>query len=99
AGTVILSGGSMSSTALLNIQGGSIAGTGTITANVSNTGGIVSPSKATVPTGPTGILNITGTYTQGAAGGLNIDLGGTGAGTGFDQLNVSGTATLNGALN
>jgi uncharacterized repeat protein (TIGR01451 family) len=99
AGMIILSGGALNSTTTLNIQGGSLIGAGAITANVSNSGGIVSPSKANAPTGPTGIISITGNYTQTAAGALNVDLGGTSAGTGFDQLTVSGTATLAGLLN
>ena len=44
-----------------------------------------------------GFLNITGNYTQTANGSLVLDLGGTDPGT-FDQLNVSGTVTLDGDL-
>lgn len=42
---------------------------------------------------------ITGTYTQGSAAALDIDIGGTTAGTNFDQLTITGAASLNGTLN
>jgi uncharacterized repeat protein (TIGR01451 family) len=77
----------------LTLNGGILNGKGTITGDVNNAGGNVNPG-----TSP-GILTITGNYTQGAAGALNLDLNGTTAGTLYDQLNVSGTATLGGALN
>ena len=78
-----------------NNPGGIIQGTGTL--NVSGTtftnGGNVNP--ATSP----GILNVTGNYTQSATGMLNIEIGGVNPGTEFDQLDISGSATLDGALN
>src|SRR5262249_62212147 len=39
------------------------------------------------------------TYTQTCTGALNVDLGGTTAGTQYDRLAVSGTASLGGTLN
>jgi VCBS repeat-containing protein len=45
--------------------------------------------------------NITGTVTVGTSGAVEIELGGTTPGTGagnYDQLNISGSATLSGAL-
>jgi autotransporter family porin len=44
-----------------------------------------------------GTLNVSGDYTQTATGKLTLKLGGVGAGQ-YDQLNVSGTATLAGTL-
>ena len=41
---------------------------------------------------------INGTYSQMASGSLNVDLGGTTAGSQYDQLLVSGTAALGGQL-
>ena len=73
---------------------GSLIGVGTVTGNVIN-GGQVSPGGV----GKAGVLNITGNYTQNAGGILNIDLGGTTAGTQFDQLAVTGVASLAGTLN
>jgi len=46
-----------------------------------------------------GTIAITGNYTQGSSGALGIGIGGLTAGTQFDQLTVSGTATLAGTLN
>jgi hypothetical protein len=41
---------------------------------------------------------VSGNFTQGAFGSLQIDLGGTGAGTGYGQLNLTRTASLGGNL-
>ncbi len=92
AGSTNLSGGHLSG-GTLNIQGGSLAGTGIITASVTNAAQ-VSPGGS----GAAGTLAIVGNYTQASGGTLNVELGGTGAGT-FDKLTVSGSATLNGTLN
>ncbi len=48
------------------LSGGTLAGTGTVQANLSNTGGTVAPGFSP------GILNVTGNYTQGAGGTLAI---------------------------
>ena len=79
----------------VNLNGGVLSGNGTVAANLNNTAGQVNPGGA----GTAGVIAITGTYTQGASGVLNIDIGGVTAGSEFDQLNVSGTATLDGTLN
>jgi hypothetical protein len=92
AGATILNGGTINGGAL-SINGGALSGTGTINANVTN-GGQVIPGG----TGAAGLLTINGNYTQTATGSLNIELGGTVAGS-SDQLVVSGAATLGGALN
>jgi len=44
------------------------------------------------------VLHIDGIYTQAAAGKLQIELGGTTAGTNYDQLLVSGAVSLAGTL-
>jgi hypothetical protein len=80
----------------VNIQGSSLTGSGTVNGNLVNAG-IVSPGVAG-PSPSAATLTINGDYTQTLAGALNIKLGGTTAGS-FDQLNVSGLATLDGALN
>jgi hypothetical protein len=76
------------------LNGGGLSGSGTINANVSNSGQ-VSPGGAGTP----GTLTITGSYTQTSAGSLNVDLGGAGLGSQYDQLAVSGSISLAGALN
>ena len=73
------------------MNGGALTGSGTINANVTN-GGQVIPGG----TGAAGMLTINGNYTQTATGSLNIELGGTAAGS-SDQLAVSGTASLGGS--
>ena len=45
------------------------------------------------------MLAIGGTYTQGSGGVLNINIGGSTAGSGYGQLNVTGAAALAGTLN
>lgn len=77
--------------AAVDIQGGLLAGTGTIHADVTNSG--------TVDPGPgIGALTIAGNYTQTAAGTLAVEIGGLNAGTDFDQLNVAGSVRLDGRL-
>ncbi len=46
-----------------------------------------------------GLLSISGKYTQTATGSLNVELGGTTAGSQYDELVVSGTAMLGGTVN
>lgn len=69
-----------------------LTGNGDVTAAVFNSGGTVAPG-ATL-----GTLHITGPYTQGSTGKLQIQLGGTTAGSQYDRLWVSGAATLAGTL-
>ncbi|HKM52557.1 MAG TPA: Ig-like domain repeat protein, partial [Isosphaeraceae bacterium] len=92
AGTTVLNGGSING-GPLSIDGGALSGTGTINASVIS-GGQVVPGG----TGAAGLLTINGTYTQTATGSLNIELGGTSAGSQYDQLAVSGKASLGGTL-
>ena len=91
AGALLLKGGDLSSTQVLNLQGGLLGGSGTVTASVTN-GGQVSPGAST------GVLTISGAYTQTAIGVLDIQIGGLETGTSFDQLNVTGAASLDGTL-
>ena len=91
-GSTILNGGALASTTTIDIQGGSLSGFGTVTANVSNAGQ-VNPGLSS------GILNIDGNYTQTPTGVLNVEIGGLAPGTGFDQLNITGNAALDGTLN
>ncbi len=68
-----------------------LLGSGTIPGNLVNSGAIV------VGRG-TGLLTVTGAYTQNANGTLQIDLEGSVAGSSYDQLAVGGLATLDGTL-
>ena len=91
AGETLLTGGILNSNGTININGGVLGGAGNIDANISNAGS-VSPGTST------GILRIDGNYTQTSDGLLDLEIGGLVAGTDFDQLDVTGTATLAGTL-
>ena len=69
-------------------SGGTLLGSGQIVGNVVNTNGIVSPGDSP------GTLGITGNYTQGSAGTLDIEF----TNSLHDLLNVSGLATTGGLL-
>src|SRR6185369_7316891 len=71
----------------LDIQGGSLTGTGSVFASVSN-GGTVSPGFSA------GIIEVHGDYLQNSTGAYATQLGAP-----SDQLKVFGTVTLAGALN
>ncbi len=92
AGATILNGGQLDGTIVVNA--GLLSGTGTISGNVTNSGQ-VDPGGV----GVAGSITINGTYIQTTTGVLNFDLGGTTAGTGYDQLVVSGAAALAGQFN
>jgi hypothetical protein len=90
-GTVAVSSGGA-----FAFNGGSVFGNGgTFTGNVTS-GGAFNIGDAVKTAGK---LAITGTYAQTLAGSLNVDIGGLTPGTLFDQLNVSGAASLGGTLN
>jgi hypothetical protein len=77
----------------VDLQGGLLAGSGTINANVTNDSEIdVGGAEQT------GILTINGDYTQRVGGVLQIKIGGLTPGDEFDQLKITGQATLDGTL-
>ncbi len=78
----------------LTVSAGSLFGTGAITGAVASSGTVTPGNSST----STGILQDTGAYTQNTAGALDISIGGTTAGTKYDQLNPT-TASLHGTLN
>ncbi len=91
AGDTDLQGGTLAATGPVSLQGGLLSGSGMVSGNVNNAA-VVGPGDSA------GTISITGNYTQTSAGTLNIELGGVATGQ-FDQLLVSGTATLDGTLN
>ena len=95
-GSTTLSGGTLAARAGgVAINGGSLVGSGTVAGNVSiNNTARVNPGGV----GAAGILTIAGTYSQAAGTTLTVDLGGTTPGSGYDQLKVTGAATLDGTL-
>jgi hypothetical protein len=94
-GRLTLSGGPLTLGTGVNAgDGGLLTGNGTIIGAVDNLSGTVSP-------GDPNILTIEGSYLQGVNGVLSMDIagpGGAGAANGYDQLDVSGSVTLNGTL-
>ncbi len=112
-GITELNGGNLTFSNEAVFDGGSLVGTGTITGNIKNNGSTFSPGSsltqratnrnsagATASSGfAPGTITINGNYTQGANAVLDLEIGGATAGTGYDQLQVSGTATLAGTLN
>jgi hypothetical protein len=82
AGSTILNG-TLAATTLVDLQGGSLSGTGTVNGNLQNEASILIGTSTTA-----GTLTITGNYTQIATGSLTIKVGGPNAGTDFDRLVV-----------
>jgi len=85
AGALFFNGG-IGTTTIAN--GAFLGGTGTVSGNLTNNG-TLSPGYSP------GTINVAGNYTQGATGRLVIQLA---SGTSFDQLLITGTASLAGTL-
>src|SRR5262249_52533804 len=75
------------------VSGGLLSGIGTIQGNVNNSAGRVAPGDSP------GLLTITGNYSQASDAVFDVELGGTSPGSAYDQLSVSGSATLAGGIN
>ena len=93
SGTLVVKGGATVGVANLLTIGsmGTVNWNGTFNFNLQNGGTIAS---ATPPT----TRQINGNYMQTSAGKLQISLGGTAPGSGYDQLHVSGAVALGGTL-
>jgi hypothetical protein len=78
----------------VEIQGGSLFGTGTITSSLISSGVVTAGDSLSKP----GVLSPS-TYTQNAKGSLDIQLGGTTVGAQYSQLAVANGASLSGTLN
>jgi hypothetical protein len=78
---------------MFNLQGGTLAGTGYVYADLTNAGRLQVGGA-----GVAGYLLIFGNYTQTATGILEIDLGGLIAGGNHDLFIVAGAASLSGTL-
>jgi hypothetical protein len=94
-GTTSLQGGSLFHPGRsMNFNGGRVSGNGTIQSQlVANNGAVFAPGNSP------GSLVINGNYAQSANGILDVELGGTTPGTQYDQMIVTGSATLGGTLN
>ena len=99
-GTVALTGfnvsvqssGTITAGTLQLLPSSTLSGDGTVTANV-DTAGTTSPGS-----NGTATLTIDGNFAQYGDGSLDIQIGGLTAGTDFDQLVITGAATLGGTL-
>ena len=93
---LVLKGGTVTFSNALNINGGSIEGNGSINIGVTNSG-LLNPRY--VSNTEFGRLTINGNYAETNSASINIQLGGSTAGTNFDQVDINGTATFDGTLN
>lgn len=90
--TIVHSGSTFGfGTTAITLNGGILAGDGIVKGNVTN-GADVAPGIDGA-----GVLTIVGNYTQSPTGRLLVDLGGDSPGE-YDQLSVSGTASLAGSI-
>lgn len=93
-GTTCLSGGTLTTAQPFVLAGGTLAGNGTLTGPVQNTGGAVAPGAS-----PGKLTISSGDYLQGADGTLKIEIAGPTAETQYDVLaNPGRTAHLGGTL-
>lgn len=90
--TIFNSGSVLTSTQFINGGGGTVQGVGTLVGDMQLLDGTFIPG-----TSP-GTFNITGNYTQGSTGVLEVEIGGLIQGSNYDFLNVGGSATLDGTL-
>jgi fibronectin-binding autotransporter adhesin len=91
AGKLVING-NISTSALTTVNsGGTLGGSGSTGALTVLGTGVVAPGNSP------GVLTVNGNYTQ-TAGTLSLELNGTAAGSGYDQLAVNGTVTLGGTL-
>jgi hypothetical protein len=75
----------------VTLDGGILSGSGVITGDLINNGGFIAPGHSA------GFIAATGNYTQAANGTLILEAAGGEAGQ-FDQLQITGAASLNGRL-
>ena len=76
----------------IDVQQGMVSGNGTISGDVNNEGGSISPGNSS------GMMVIEGNLTQGEYGSLLIELSGTTAGSQYDVLQVDGELSADGTL-
>jgi hypothetical protein len=96
AGNIIITGGEVdltgvSLTGSVTVERGVLSGTGVITGDLTNNGGIISPG------GSAGTLAVTGDFAQNAGGTLSLQASGAEDGR-FGRLQTGGNAALGGTL-
>ena len=86
------SSGSGTGTAAVTVNGGTLAGTGSISGSLTvNSGGTLGPGVG----GPSAFAS--GSFSIATGGTFDVDINSSTAGTGYDQLNVTGTVNLTGS--
>jgi hypothetical protein len=90
AGLLWLGGGNITGNVTLN--GGALKGNGSIFGNLSIGNAVIAPGNSP------GMLNISGNLNLTPSSTTAIEIASDVAGSGYDQINVSGTANLNGTL-
>ncbi|MDD2742721.1 MAG: MBG domain-containing protein, partial [Rhodocyclaceae bacterium] len=91
SGLIWLKGGNLAGNVQLN--GGALRGTGSIFGNLTVGNALVAPGNSP------GILNISGGLNLSSGSTVEIEVAGDSPGSGYDQINVTGLANLNGTLN
>jgi hypothetical protein len=97
AGALFVNGSTASGSAVtVNNSGSTLGGGGTIngSVNIASSGANLSPGASGI--GSTAILH-TGAVTLAALSNFNVDINGTTAGSGYDQLNVIGALGITGS--
>jgi uncharacterized repeat protein (TIGR01451 family) len=92
AGETKLDGGDIETFTAMQLNGGVLDGDGTITGDVQNNAEVAPGTSST-----TGVIDVIGTYTQGAGATLTTKIGGPSAGQ-YDQLTAGGASTLAGTF-
>ena len=90
---VMNTSGSGTGSGNVSVTGGTLGGTGTISQSVSATGGAIAPGDPSANNG-VGTLNIGTNLTFSNTAGLSVELGGTTAGSLYDQVLITGTASV-----
>ena len=85
-------GGTVTAGSVTIDQGGTAGGSATIDSSLTNNGTLDDG-------GAIGVLTINGNFTQTSTGTLSLTVNSSTAGTGYDQLRISGMANLGGTLN
>jgi hypothetical protein len=97
--SLLLNGGSVSTTNGVSVSSGQINGSGTISGNVDIADSSeLSPGTFQNPTLVNGIVHVDGGLSVAGNGTIRFDIGDTAASGDFDKVSVNGTATLGGFL-
>ena len=97
-GTYNLTGGTLSAATIAFSGGGAFDFTGGTLAVGHFRGSLVNAGGTLAPGASPGVTTIWGDYSQSVASAFSAEIGGLIAGTQYDQLNVDGTAVLDGKL-